>query len=88
MTPKQRREFKAKAHALKPVAMIGAKGVTDTVITEINVQLEHHELIKIKIAADRDNRKAIAESICEQLQAQLVDIIGGMVIVYRQQQAS
>ena len=83
MTPKAQREFKAKAHALKPVAMIGTKGLTENVIQEIDIQLESHELIKIKVAAQREDRLAIAKNLSETLRAELIDCIGNMVILYR-----
>lgn len=84
MDNKQIRALKAQAHALKPVASIGSKGITDSVMQEIEIQLEHHELIKVKVAADREGKAAIAQSLCDTLNATLVGIIGHIVILYRQ----
>ena len=50
LTTKQKLYLKSKAHDLKPVVMIGQKGVTDSVIEEIKTSIDHHELIKVKIA--------------------------------------
>ncbi len=83
MDNKQIRALKARAHALKPVASIGSKGVTDSVIEEIDVQLEHHELIKVKIAAQREDKTAITHILCDRLNATLVGIIGHIAILYR-----
>ena len=82
---KQVSEQRAKAHHLKPVVLIGQHGLTDAVLNEIDVALTAHELIKIKIAGDdRDERQAFATSICESCDAQLIQVIGKTLVIYRQ----
>ena len=83
MNPIQKKKLKAQAHALNPVVMIGQAGLTDAVIKEINVALDAHELIKIKIRAEREDRAAISEQICAQTHAELVQSIGQIAVVYR-----
>ena len=79
-----RQELKAKAHHLNPVVLLGAKGLTSAVIDETNIALGAHELIKIKInGAAKAERKAIADDICLQLKADLVQLIGNIAIIYR-----
>lgn len=79
-----RQALKAKAHHLKPVVLLGAKGLTPAVIEETNVALIAHELIKIKInGAEKADRRLIAAELCQQLQAELVQLIGNIAIVYR-----
>jgi RNA-binding protein len=76
--------LKAKAHHLKPVVLIGAKGLTDAVIEETNVALIAHELIKVKInGAEKEDRQQMATELCTQLQAELVQLIGNTAIIYR-----
>ena len=58
LTPAERKALKAKAHKLDPVVHIGAKGLTDEVIAEIDRALHAHELIKVRAASlDRDARE-------------------------------
>ncbi|TNF69964.1 MAG: ribosome assembly RNA-binding protein YhbY [Gammaproteobacteria bacterium] len=83
LTPKQRQELKAKAHHLDAIIWIGDKGLTENVLLEIDQALEHHELIKVKIAAERDDRKLIATEITGKLHCQLVQQIGRIVVLYR-----
>ena len=79
-----RQELKAKAHHLKPVVLMGAKGLTPAVVEETNIALLSHELIKVKInGAEKAERQAIAADLCQQLQAHLVQLIGNTAIVYR-----
>ncbi|KTD33090.1 putative RNA-binding protein [Legionella nautarum] len=76
--------LKAKAHHLKPVVLIGAKGLTEAVIEETNVALIAHELIKVKInGAEKEDRQHMATELCTQLQAELVQLIGNTAIIYR-----
>jgi RNA-binding protein len=85
LSPVQRKALKARAHSLHPVVMIGAKGLTDTVLREIDANLRSHELIKVKVASDeRDERESYLAQICEALQAAPVQHIGKILVLYRE----
>ena len=78
------RALRAAAHKLKPIVLIGKAGVTDAVLTELNIALDHHELIKIKVPGeDREARRAAIESVAAQSDAQLVQVIGHIAVLYR-----
>ena len=79
-----KQSLKAKAHHLKPTVVLGAKGLTSAVIGETNVALLAHELIKVKInGTDKADRQIISVELCQQLQAELVQLIGNTAIIYR-----
>lgn len=79
-----KQSLKAQAHHLKPVVLLGAKGLTEAVVAETNIALLSHELIKVKInGAEKEDRLAMAQDLCEQLHAELVQMIGNTVILYR-----
>lgn len=79
-----RQSLKAQAHHLKPVVLLGAKGLTEAVIAETNIALLAHELIKVKInGAEKEDRILMANELCQQLKAELVQLIGNTAIVYR-----
>jgi len=79
-----RQILKGKAHHLKPVILIGAKGLTASVVDETSIALDTHELIKVKIyGAKREDRQIMAKDLCEQLKAELVQLIGNTAIIYR-----
>lgn len=85
LTNAQTRFLRGQAHGLKAMLQIGGKGVTDTVVTELDGALEHHELIKVKIATDdRDARIAMIGELTERSGAALVQRIGHVAILYRQ----
>ena len=85
LSPAQRKALKARAHSLNPVVMIGAKGLTDPVLREIDANLKSHELIKVKVASDeREEREAYFTQICSALQAAPVQHIGKTLVLYRE----
>jgi RNA-binding protein len=80
----QKRYLRGLAHALKPVLLVGAKGVTPSLLVELGEVLEQHELVKIKVSAeDRDARDAAIESLVTESDASLVGRIGHVAILYR-----
>ena len=84
MNTSLKQTLKAKAHHLKPVILLGAKGLTPAVIEETNIALLSHELIKVKInGAEKEDRRVIADEMCQQLKAELIQLIGSTVIIYR-----
>lgn len=84
MDTSTRQALKAKAHHLKPVVLLGAKGLTPAVVEETNIALLAHELIKVKInGAEKADRQVIAGELCVQLKADLVQLIGNTAILYR-----
>jgi RNA-binding protein len=78
-----KKKFRAEAHTLKPVVMIGQSGLTAGVLAELEQALNIHELIKIKIRAERDERKLICEKICTATGAELIQTIGQIAVIYR-----
>ncbi len=84
MTPQKKKMLRSKAHSLKPVVIIGQAGLTDPVYEEIELALNHHELIKIKIRNDdRLFRKTTIEEICTAKKADLIQSIGQIAVIYR-----
>lgn len=81
---KDPRALRAAAHKLKPIVLIGKSGVTEAVLAELNIALDHHELIKIKVPGeDREARRAAIETVTAQSGAQLVQVIGHIAVLYR-----
>jgi putative YhbY family RNA-binding protein len=84
LTVTQRLELKARAHALRPIVIIGNSGLTPSVLDEIERSLKSHDLLKIRVMNDdREAREAMLHEICELLNAGAVQHIGKMLVVYR-----
>src|ERR1700761_1186845 len=84
----QRAELRSQAHALKPVVLIGAEGLTDAVLAEIKVHLGAHQLIKIRVFGDeREERIAVYEEICDTLNAAPIQHIGKLLVIWKPEAA-
>ena len=84
LTNAQIRFLRGQAHDLKAMLQVGGKGISDTLVAEVDGALEHHELIKIKVAADdRDTRDAMIAELAARTDAALVQRIGHTAVLYR-----
>lgn len=80
----QIRYLRAKAHHLKPVVLLGTKGLSAQVLAEIQLALDHHELIKVRVSGeDRDARIANADAIVEQAGATHIQFLGHTLTLFR-----
>lgn len=84
LSTKQKQFLKGLAHHLSPVVMLGGNGLTEGVLAEIDNALNHHELIKVKIAgADRETKQLIIDAIMRETQSSNVQTIGHILVLYR-----
>jgi RNA-binding protein len=84
LTPAQKRHLRGFAHDLKPVVLVGQKGVTAALLDELRGALAHHELIKVKLAdGERESRADSIEKIRAGSGAELVQAIGRVACFYR-----
>lgn len=84
LSTKQKQFLKGLAHHLSPVVMLGGNGLTEGVLAEIDNALNHHELVKVKIAgADRETKQLIIDAIVRETQSSNVQTIGHILVLYR-----
>jgi len=83
LTGKQRHYLRGLAHHRNPVVMVGDAGLTENVLAEIDQALAHHELIKVKLRADREQREKMISAICEHASCEEVQKIGQIAVFYR-----
>jgi len=79
----RKKQLKTQAHSLKPVIIVGQSGLTESVLTELEITLDTHELIKIKIRAEKNERNQIRDQIITKSEAELIQTIGQIIVVYR-----
>lgn len=84
LSSQEKKYFRQKGHGLKSIITVAGKGLSEGVSAEVERALEDHELIKITVRCeDRDDKKAIIKTICEQHNAELVQAIGHIALIYR-----
>ena len=84
LTSAQTRFLRGQAHDLRAMLQAGAKGVTDALVAEVDLALEQHELIKVKISGqEREARDAAIADLVARTDASLVQRIGHTAVLYR-----
>lgn len=84
LTGKQKRYLRGLGHHLNPVVALGKEGLTEAVTRKTHLELENHELIKVKVGEGcLDPAKEVGETLAEQCGAALVQVIGHTVLLYR-----
>lgn len=79
-----RRALRAAGHHLSPVVQIGKEGVSEAVVRQLDEALGVHELVKVKIGTESpDDRYEAAERLGAETRAQVAQILGRTVLVYR-----
>lgn len=83
-TSKQRSKARSIAQTIQPVTQIGKGGISDNLIASLSDALEARELIKISVLNNIDeDAKTLAVSLAEQLNAEVVEVIGKKIVLYR-----
>lgn len=84
LSEKQKKFLRGKAHALRPVILIGHAGISAAVVAETQRALEDHELIKARVqGAERAARDAWLAELAARTGSALVARIGHVAVLYR-----
>jgi RNA-binding protein len=85
MTGKQRAALRALGNQLEPILQIGKNGVEHNLEVQVDEALKVRELVKISVleTAPVTAREA-AVMLAAQLQADVIQVIGNRLILYRQ----
>jgi RNA-binding protein len=83
LTGGDRRHLRRLAHAQDPVVQIGAAGVTPGVIAALDRALADHELVKVRIARERDERSEIAAALADETRSAVAGLVGHVAVLYR-----
>ena len=84
LTPAQRRFLRSTARTRRPDVLVGKAGLAEEVIGHVGAMLDRHELVKVRLPqlAGPERAEAAAE-LAERASADLVDLVGRMVVLYR-----
>lgn len=83
LTNKQIKHLRKLGHSLSPTVIVADRGLVETVITAIEEALNFHELIKVKVRMQREQRTALYHEICDKTGACEVQTIGMVLLIYR-----
>lgn len=83
LASQQKKKLKAIGHSLSPVLTVGQHGLKESIHDEFETAITAHQLIKVKLVGERDDRQAYADTLSKQHNATLVQLIGGKALFYR-----
>ena len=79
----QRSRLLKLAHDLKPVVMLGSKGLSPEIISQTAEMLEQHELIKVKFVDYKKSRDELSAALASETDSALIRVIGNIAVLYR-----
>ena len=84
LTPEQKKRLRTIGHSLNPIVMVAGNGLSENIQLEVDRALEDHELIKVKFAVgDRNVKRQMILQLCEIVEAELVQEIGNVAVLFR-----
>ena len=84
LTGSDRRYLRGLANPRKAVVQVGEGGFTPGIARAADDALRAHELIKVRIVADREQRRVIADRIAAETHSEIAGMIGRVAIFYRE----
>ncbi len=83
LTNPEIRRLKARAQRLEPMLKVGKAGLSENFLKSVDEALAHHELVKIKFAEFKDEKKTLAPALAEKTSSRLVMRVGNTAVLYR-----
>ena len=85
MTTKQRAYLKGLAMTMEPIFQIGKNSMTPELTKAIQEALDARELIKVSVLKNcAAAPRALAELLAERTRAQVVQVIGKKIVLYKE----
>ena len=84
LTSTDRKKLRGLAHHLKPLVMIGQKGLSENVVDATEAALLEHELIKVKFLDFKEDRKNLSAELSKKTESTLVGLVGNTLMLYKQ----
>ena len=87
LTGAQKRALKSRAQLLEAVIRIGQSGVTDALLQSLDNALSQHELVKVRFADFKEERKTLAPQLAERTSSALIQQVGNIAVFFRKRAA-
>jgi RNA-binding protein len=85
LSERQKKHLRRLGHDLRPIVLVGQRGLAAGVVEELRLALEHHELVKLRArVGDRESRDAIFAELARLTESEFVYRIGNVGLYYKQ----
>ena len=88
LTGAEKRALKSQAQLLEAIVRVGQAGVSPAVISSLDVALEQHELVKVRFADFKEERRTLAPQLAEATRSFLVQQVGNVAVFFRRKAMS
>ncbi len=88
LTNSQIRKLKAAAQLMEPMLKVGKAGLSESFIRTVSEALAQHELVKIKFAEFKEQKKELAPQLAEKTGSHLVMRVGNVMVLHRPKPAT
>jgi len=79
----EKRDLKARAQRLEPVIKLGHSGMSEAFLKSMDEALTTHELVKLKFADFKEEKKTLAPEIAERTHSELITLVGNVAVYFR-----
>lgn len=76
-------KFKSAAQLLDPMLKVGKAGLSEGFIKSVDAALTQHELVKIKFADFKEQKKELAPLLAEKTSSHLIMRVGNVMVLHR-----
>jgi RNA-binding protein len=83
LTNAEIRKLKARAQLLEAAFKVGKAGLSGGFVQGVDAAFEYHDLIKVKFAGFKDEKKLLAEQLAGQTSSRVIMQVGHVVVLYR-----
>ncbi|HTG44068.1 MAG TPA: YhbY family RNA-binding protein [Verrucomicrobiae bacterium] len=83
LTNPQTRKLKALAQRLDATLKVGKQGLSDPFIKTLDEELSRHELVKVKFAEFKEQKKELAPQLAEKSHSHLVTLLANVAVLFR-----
>ena len=83
LTTKQVQKLKGIAQRLDATLKVGKSGLSDSFLSAVNVELDRHELVKIKFAEFKEERREMAKDLAEKTGSNLLTVVGHVAVFFK-----
>ena len=84
LSGKQKRYLRGLGHSLNPVVTVGKEGVSEPLERKTAVELEGHELIKVRVLDTCETpARDVGPALAERTASELVQVLGHTLLLYK-----
>jgi RNA-binding protein len=77
------KELKSRAQRLQPLIRVSHDGVSERLLKAMNEALDHHELVKVRFVALKEQKKGLSRAIEQLTNSLMVQRVGHTATYYR-----